>query len=66
MKQRPTGLALLGLPEDLADLLDLGQQLVGHGRVGRCPWLPAAPAILVASLNSVFSCGYFSKWGALK
>src|SRR5580704_16785690 len=27
-------LSLLGLPEDLADLVDLAQQLVGHRRVG--------------------------------
>src|SRR5690606_11215784 len=28
--------------------------------------VPAAPASLVASLNSWCSCGYFSKWGGLK
>src|SRR6185312_11137070 len=31
---RRAGSALLGLPEDLADLLDLRQQLVSYGRVG--------------------------------
>src|SRR5580693_6782050 len=30
------------------------------------PLVPAAPASLVASLNSWFSCGYFSKCGGLK
>jgi hypothetical protein len=30
------------------------------------PLVPAAPANLVASLNSSFSCGYFSKCGGLK
>ena len=30
------------------------------------PFVPAAPASLVASLNSVWSCGYFSKCGGLK
>jgi hypothetical protein len=30
------------------------------------PLVPPAPASLVASLNSVCSCGYFSKCGALK
>jgi hypothetical protein len=30
------------------------------------PLVPAAPASLVASLNSVLSCGYFSKCGGLK
>jgi hypothetical protein len=27
------------------------------------PFVPDAPASLVASLNSCFSCGYFSKCG---
>ena len=30
------------------------------------PFVPAAPASLVASLNRVCSCGYFSKCGGLK
>ena len=30
------------------------------------PLVPAAPASLVASLTSVWSCGYFSKCGGLK
>ena len=30
------------------------------------PFVPPAPASLVASLNRVFSCGYFSKCGGLK
>jgi hypothetical protein len=58
-------LALLGFPEDLADLLDLRQQLVGHGGID-LPFVPDAPASFVASLNRVRSCGYFSKCSGLK
>src|SRR3984957_1459510 len=32
--QLPSGSALLGLPENLVDLVNLRQQLVGHARVG--------------------------------
>lgn len=56
---------LLGLPEDLGDLVDLGEQLVGHLGVHGA-LVPVAPASLVASLTRVCSCGYFSKCGGLK
>ena len=56
---------LLGLPEDLGDLVDLGEQLVSHGDVERR--LGAAGAGELGGLvHQLCSSGYFSKCGGLK
>jgi hypothetical protein len=59
------GSRLLGLPEDLGDLVDLAEQLSALAGSAE-PLDPEAPASLVASLKSWCRFGYFSKCGGLK